>query len=758
MSRRAAWLQHAAVLGGALLPLLPALLGGRTLLWRDGAQLYAPLRPAVVEALRAFRLPLWNPWEGAGQPLLAQGIHAVLHPVSLLVAPFTASLEPVIVLLVLAAASGAAFAARSLGASRPAAAGAAFAYGLSGYVLSMAANLPFLAGAASLPWAVGGLRRAATGARHGVAVAALGTAALALAGDAGSLAAGLLLGGALAVEAGGARGALRALGGASLGLALAAIQLAPSWAWLRETARGVGALPPSDLTTWALVPSRLLELVAPGFLVGVPRSYSAPVFAALDGGGRGFPFAASVFVGAPAIVLAAAGARASRPARVALAGAALFAWLALGHRAGAQQLLAGVPVWGALRYWEKMVGPLTLCLALAAGAGVDALGENGLRRRVALAAAGAAFLGAALGASAPALAREILGGTGPVVELAGAQLRGGLAHGTATVVLLAVVAWRAPAVARAAAFALLLLASAAAASPFALHAGDPAVLRLGPPPLAAAPPGPRLVSPLGFDFTEGDGRLDAVDRLQAWEARTGRPATNAAASVDSIVAYTGVASLRYELLLASGPSFWPLVRRFGTTHVVARAPATGPEEAALAEATRGGVPVAVPSDPEVLAWAIPHRPWAGFVPAALQVDGPLAAARAVADAAAAGAGAIVVEAPGPFATAPGRVLAISRDRERVDLEAESAGDALLVVNDAWAPGWRGEIDGAPAEVLPADLLVRAVRWPAGRHRLVMRYEAPGLATGAAVSAAAALVLAALVAAGRAPIARRSHAE
>jgi len=70
------------------------------------------------------------------------------------------------------------------------------------------------------------------------------------------------------------------------------------------------------------------------------------------------------------------------------------------------------------------------------------------------------------------------------------------------------------------------------------------------------------------------------------------------------------------------------------------------------------------------------------------------------------------------------------------VEAESLGDGVLVVNDAWAPGWSATIDGAAVDVLPADVLVRAVRWPAGRHRLVMRYEAPGLVAGGWVSALA----------------------
>ena len=101
---------------------------------------------------------------------------------------------------------------------------------------------------------------------------------------------------------------------------------------------------------------------------------------------------------------------------------------------------------------------------------------------------------------------------------------------------------------------------------------------------------------------------------------------------------------------------------------------------------------------------------------------------------------VVVENAPPLATAPGRVLAVARGREEVRIEAEAAGDGVLVMNDAFWPGWTATIDGNPRLDLRADVLVRAVPWPAGRHVLVMRYEPPEVWLGAAVSAAAALIL------------------
>ncbi|MCM2333869.1 MAG: hypothetical protein NDI82_07960, partial [Anaeromyxobacteraceae bacterium] len=58
--------------------------------------------------------------------------------------------------------------------------------------------------------------------------------------------------------------------------------------------------------------------------------------------------------------------------------------------------------------------------------------------------------------------------------------------------------------------------------------------------------------------------------------------------------------------------------------------------------------------------------------------------------------------------------------------------------------------GVPAPILPADGLVRAVPFPAGRHRLVMRYEPPEVRIGVALSGLGLLLLAGLAAWERRP--------
>jgi hypothetical protein len=80
-------------------------------------------------------------------------------------------------------------------------------------------------------------------------------------------------------------------------------------------------------------------------------------------------------------------------------------------------------------------------------------------------------------------------------------------------------------------------------------------------------------------------------------------------------------------------------------------------------------------------------------------------------------------------------------------------DAVLVLSQAWAPGWTATVDGAPAPVVRVDGVVQGVPVPPGDHVVELRHVPPGLLTGAAVSALTLLALLALSARSRATAAR-----
>ena len=65
---------------------------------------------------------------------------------------------------------------------------------------------------------------------------------------------------------------------------------------------------------------------------------------------------------------------------------------------------------------------------------------------------------------------------------------------------------------------------------------------------------------------------------------------------------------------------------------------------------------------------------------------------------------------------------------------------MLVVADSHSPGWTARVDGEEAEILPAWGLVRAIRLPAGSHRVEMAYEPPGFRVGLGLAVAGLVAL------------------
>jgi hypothetical protein len=239
------------------------------------------------------------------------------------------------------------------------------------------------------------------------------------------------------------------------------------------------------------------------------------------------------------------------------------------------------------------------------------------------------------------------------------------------------------------------------------------------------------------------------------------PSVNVASRVDSIAPYGAFESKRLTALSEAYGAAWPrAARRFGVTHVVF--PST--DDRALRQAVEGLLEGALrvqASAVDYEAWVTPHRPWAFFASGTVPVGFGSGEMELPADAlgilshlmARGDEGTVVLELAYAVPTSPGQVLGFDRSAERIEVEAESQGPALLVIQDAWWPGWRASIDGRPTEIFAADALVRAVRWPPGRHLLEMSYEPPEIGVGLALSSVGAVLLLLLAALAL----RRSHA-
>src|SRR5439155_6773518 len=134
----------------------PALATDRSFAMRDAGHFYHPLFQWCCREWAAGRVPLWNPQENCGLPVLADATSSVFYPGKLLFAmplDFAITYKLYIILHVILAAACSYWLARSWKASHAAAALAAISYSCGGNVIFQYCNVVFLVGAAWLPLA-----------------------------------------------------------------------------------------------------------------------------------------------------------------------------------------------------------------------------------------------------------------------------------------------------------------------------------------------------------------------------------------------------------------------------------------------------------------------------------------------------------------------------------------------------------------------------------------------------------------------------
>lgn len=134
-----------------------ALAGREAFAFRDAAHFYHPLYRYVAQRWAQGEIPLWNPLENIGQPLLADCTSAALYPAKIVFAlpcSYTTSFNLYIVGHLLLAGAGAYCLARRWRVSRLGAGLSALSFAFSGSVLFQYCNVIFLVGAAWLPWAL----------------------------------------------------------------------------------------------------------------------------------------------------------------------------------------------------------------------------------------------------------------------------------------------------------------------------------------------------------------------------------------------------------------------------------------------------------------------------------------------------------------------------------------------------------------------------------------------------------------------------
>ena len=82
----------------------------------------------------------------------------------------------------------------------------------------------------------------------------------------------------------------------------------------------------------------------------------------------------------------------------------------------------------------------------------------------------------------------------------------------------------------------------------------------------------------------------------------------------------------------------------------------------------------------------------------------------------------------------------SYENESVVIRTSSPRESILVLSDAYFPGWTARVDGQAAPILRANYLFRAVIVPGGAHSVTFTYEPVSVALGATLTLLGALVV------------------
>ena len=742
---------------------------GRTFVLRDQLIYTWTERKVLADALRAGRIPEWNDLVAFGTQFAASSANGVTYPIAWLVAlvPLPLSMDVMVALHVLIAGIGVALFARRLGADVLGTVLAGAAFMSCGYVASISANKIF-PGTAWLPWVAYGvdvvaLAEERRGRLRAAALLASVVAVQLLAGDpAASITSAIV---AVTVACSRASRRVPAIawvaGAYATALLLAACGVLPALALLPHTARG--ALSPREALTWSLHPWRLLELVWPGFL-GNPldRASNLAELVANSGAGELDPsWSLSLYLGAPVLALAIlAGLRGPKGSRGLWIGIGALMLLALGVYTPLYRAYRAVfPPEQIIRYPEKHVAGAICLLCALAGAALPGLSRNNrAARRTFLAMLGCVAMPLAVVALfRGALVQRLSGAaalTVPPIDLSATfaqSLESGiislLVAVTVSGLLLLGTRARFGSAAAACGIAVYLLHSGwhawaiTAVEPAEKFTRTPSLLRNAISSARSDAPPPRIYRSPAADaeilpeatatywhqtlYLDSPGRFGfaAVPGFEGWRS-VAFSALRARAAAIPLETFLRLYAIDYVAL----PS--DVRRRLFTPDGRAQGTVADFELGFSGTSSEGATAWSLisPEGTRPRAFVAPRWRWSSSAAAVEEVLRPGRAADA---------GAVVITGEGQAGgdvTAKLTPCAVTRYQpEQIVLDCDSMAGGYAVLADENAPGWSALVDGRPAEVVTADVLLRAVRVEKGRHRIELSYRTPVLRFGLALS-------------------------
>ena len=771
-SRDETLLCGAAVVGLAVLVFHEIVFQGRVPFERDIHSLFWGQCAAFARVVKEGAWPVWNPWLGFGQPMLANPGAQVLYPVTWLnLAISPEDYVAVYAVLHLAwAGLGALALARSLRFGWSASVVGAIVYMLSGPLVSSLNLWQHFAAAAWMPWVLAAARRAVEDPRpRRIGLWILAQSVQVLSGSL-DLVVLTAIPQALLVfpvlwqgrRDRGSAGRLRAvLVAVVLTIGVTAAQWLPAIDVFASARRS--ELSEQDRVLWSVPPPLMAQVLLPVLPQDLPLR--ADVRGVLYEGRE--PLLASLYLGLPAAALAAASLL-SRRRRLALAAALLGSaslLVALGRFGLAYPwVVTAVPALQTFRYPVKATLLAALALAALAATGLEAWQEGRVSGRRAflvatLAGGGAAaalaavywlrheglrFLSSPAGASPPRVALEAV-----------------LSLGTWSAALALVVAGAA-ALSHARELRWASVAAAAVALDlFVAHRS----LNLSIP-RAQVQATPEVIERLRSDQVE---RLHVVDYMlkpvhgeppadpplarlprawglialaQQYPGATGRWGIRGSFDMDVV----GLESRERQALrslsiaLRSDPAgLRRFLRTCGVTHVLSRS-RDGLDDlvplAVVQTASAGAAHLFRVDDPLSRV----------FVAAGLRVARGGDAVRMLLDPAFDPRAVAIVPAGSerPPRPSTGRVEVREERADRLTVSVTSDVPGLLVVVDGYDAGWRASVDGRPVALERANLEFRGVRIPPGAHEVRLIYRPPRLLCGLFITGLSLLIGAALL--------------
>jgi hypothetical protein len=738
--------------------LVRALLGGEALVAADGIYRFlpwwspdgpAPTNPLLADQymtlhpMRRFfherilsgDFPLWNPMIACGVPFLASMQAALLYPVNLLLSPidpfYSAGLAAFLKLLM--AGCFTILYLRRLGASREAAALSGTAFSLSGFMIVWLGH-PQVNGALLLPLFFYLIHAGLDSPGRWCAFSAA-TASVFLGGHPPTAVHVLLAAAAYAVYResdpafpAGARARRLAgfLGAIAVGVLLSAPQLLPFFEYygLSSSAAASASL---DRSALRLPPAAGIGLLLP-LLGGSPAAGFESMGKALGYGLSSSYNERTAVIGVVALFLALFAAFRPRGAARFHSGLALFALAGAFGVPPLPLLFGSVPVLDAINPMRLL---LFVCFsgAVLAGLGLDAARapSRGLSR------AGAAFLGAAAAAGAAGF-YAVLTGAEPLPVGAGVFLTRQAAVFLGGLVVVAGVCFR-PAFLKARHAGLICLVWTASELLWAGFGFNPTVGRERYYPET---PAIALLRSGGAPFRVIGGWQMPANTAMAYgiqDAR-GRDFMSLRRYEELITGKIGD-FLFFEAAESPPPALRLLNARYVLGPKGMRLPA--PRFSPVYDAE-----ISVLEDRAHLPRAFP------VFKASVESEARALLARVRAPRFDPRAELLLAGVPDPLPTGDGSpgdgdagVTIVRYEPDAVELDARMPRAGWVLLLDSFYPGWRAEVNGAPARVLRADYAFRAVAVPAGRSRISMRYAPATFTAGLWLAGIGAALLAAV---------------